>query len=581
MNEPLQIMFYGEGIGEASVNVKGLDITAVHKADSPNYLFVDVNIPSNAKAGEYTFNFKLGNKTIKYKYLIENRRKGAADVKGFDSSDLIYLIMPDRFANGNPANDSMPSTIEKGNRNDANGRHGGDIQGIIDHLDYLESLGVTAVWNTPLLLDNEARTTYHGYACADYYNIDPRYGSNEEFRNFVDEAHKRGIKVIMDFVTNHCGTAHWWMKDLPFKDWVNPNRSSKGAMSAYSDPYAAQIDADEFSRVWFAPSMPDMNMSNPFVRKYFTQCAIWWVEWSGLDSFRVDTFPYNDKLTMSQWCAGVRKEYPNISIVGECWINSPSGVSYWDGNKVNYDGYSSNLTSVMDFPLQSAIVNALKPKAESQQGGRGGSIGNMSIYNIISQDYLYPKPETLLLFASNHDTNRIADDFQADPKRTMLAFSVIATVRGIPQLYYGDEYLAQATKAERIGDGQKRSDFPGGWTEDEADFFHGKGMNADQKTVQDYTKALFNWRKGADVIHHGKTLHFRPVSGPYVYFRYNDDAKVMVAVNATEQSSDIDWDRISQMVKAGEHGKDVISGKTVNAGEKLTLEPMSSIIVEW
>lgn len=590
MKTNLQVMFYGEDIASSTVSAKGLKITGVHKADSPNYLFVDVEIPADAKPGTYTFKFKGPNGSFTHPYTISERSKDSAARKGYDSSDLIYLIMPDRFANGDLSNDSTADTAEKANRANANGRHGGDIQGIIDHLDYIKSLGATAIWSTPLLLDDEPRVSYHGYACSDYYNIDPRYGTNELYRTLVTESHKRDLKVIMDIVTNHCGTAHWWMKDLPFTDWVNPNGRSRGSMSAYMDPNGAQVDQDEFSRVWFAASMPDMNMQNPYLLKYFTQWAIWWIEYAGLDGFRVDTFPYNDKETMSLWCAAVMNEYPSFSIVGECWMGSPAQVSYWDGRKTNFDGYSSHLTSVMDFPLMNAIISSLRPAQQSQSGRR--SSGLSSVYDVIAQDYLYADPSSILLFPSNHDTNRIADDFQGDPRRVMMAMTIIATVRGIPQIYYGDEWLARASKAERPGDGDKRVDFLGGWAGDQQNLFTADGRSAEQNLVFDYMSKLFNWRKTASVIHHGRTVHFRPVAQqaqrgqeqsipPYIYFRYDDDAKVMVALNASESPVKIDWERIAQMTQDVKTGTDVITGSRVNVGAETFIPAMGSLVVEF
>lgn len=609
MNTPLQIMFYGENIGSMTVSVKGLNITGVHKAESPNYLFVDVDVPKNAKAGTYTFEFKAGSKTLSYPYKIESRSLGSSDRKGFDSSDLIYLIMSDRFANGDEKNDSTDDTAEKANRENANGRHGGDIQGIIDHLDYIKSLGATAIWNTPLLLDDEPRGSYHGYACSDYYHIDPRYGSNDLYKQFVTECHKRGIKVVMDVVTNHCGTAHWWMNDLPFSDWVNPRGSGRGSMSAYADPNGAKIDQDEFSRTWFSNSMPDMNMENPYLLKYFTQWAVWWIEWSGLDSFRVDTYPYNEKYTMSQWCANVLNEYPNFSIVGECWQGNPAQVSYWDGNKTNFDGFSSHLTSVMDFPLMSAMVSAFRPVAPiaDGQGGQRRAQGVNGIYDVVAQDFLYADPKTILLFASNHDTNRIADDFGGDPRRTKLAMTILATMRGIPQIYYGDEILARASKADRPGDGDKRIDFSGGWKGDKFDCFSAEGRSADQNDVWNHMAKLFNWRKTKDVIHSGNTMHFRPVAAqpqrpqngpqqgnvgsradqqppqtpPYIYFRYNDKEKVMVVINASDFDVDVDWSRIAEMTKDLKAGTDIVSGRKVTVGERFSVPAMDSAVVEF
>lgn len=574
MKTPLQIMFYGDGIGSCSVEVSGVVIKKVHKADSPNYLFVDVEVPSDAKPGEYIFYLKDGNQQLKVPYQIMARNPLSANKKGFNSSDVIMLYMPDRIGNGDPKNDNTDNTAEKADKTNANGRHGGDIQGVINQLDYWAQLGVTAIWGTPFLLDNEPRGSYHGYACADYYAIDPRYGDNDLFKTLVEQAHQRGMKVVMDVVTNHCGTAHWWMLDYPFTDWINPYSRNSVSMVVASDPNASEIDKASFHTSWFAPSMPDMNLANPFVVKYFTQWAIWWVEWSGLDSFRVDTFPYNDKEGIGQWCANVRNEYPGISIVGECWMDSPLMVSYWDGDSHNYDGYSSHLTSVMDFPLYSAIINALRPPRTSEngapaQGRRGNSIEG--VYNVLTQDFAYPDPQKIMIFAGNHDTNRLADDLDGDPKRVNVAITLIATLRGIPQIYYGNEIMFRLTAGERPSDGSKRVDFPGDLN----------GLTSYQQAVYQHTGKLFNWRKTAEVIHTGKTRQFRPVKGVYTYFRYNATDKVMVVVNGSDQPASFDWERVAEMTGDISKGRDVITGIEVTVGEPFSINPMESAVIEF
>lgn len=584
METELQIMFYGEGIADCTVYADGLMITGVHKADSPNYLFVDVEIPPDAAAGNYTFSFVSTKGTLTYSYNIAERIQNSATRKGFDSSDLVYLLMPDRFANGDASNDSTDDTAEKADRLDSDGRHGGDIQGIIDHLDYIHSLGATAIWSTPLLLDDEPKVSYHGYACSDYYKIDPRYGSNELYRTLVEEAHRRDIKIIMDMVTNHCGTAHWWMRDLPFTDWVNPRNVSRGEMTAYMDPNAATVDQDEFSRVWFDTSMPDMNLRNPYLLRYFIQWAVWWIEWADLDGLRVDTFPYNDKVAMAQWCAAVMYEYPSLSIVGECWMGSPSMIAYWDGLKTNFDSYSSNLTSVMDFPLMNAMISSLRP-SES-----GGSSNLSAVYDVVSQDYVYAEPRSLFIFPSNHDTNRLADDLKGDVRRTKLIMTLSATLRGIPQIYYGDEWLARSSKTENLRDGDKRVDFSGGWKDDRVNLFTAAGRSVEQNELFDYMARLFNWRKTADVIHNGNTVHFRPVAvkenqststPPYIYFRFNESSKVMVALNVSDRPVNIDWERIAEMTKTIRTGTDVLTGKKYIIGEETIIPAMEAIIIEF
>ncbi|MGN1210476.1 MAG: alpha-amylase family glycosyl hydrolase, partial [Candidatus Cryptobacteroides sp.] len=372
MKTPLQLMVYGEGISDYTVSVvgpaaedgtaelsKAVKVTGIHKADSPNYLFADVKVDASAAPGTYYLVFSDGDAPVfKFPYEIQARREGSAARKSFTTADLMYLIMPDRFANGDPSNDSTDDTADKLDRKALFGRHGGDLQGIINHLDYIADLGVTAIWCTPLLEDNQPEHSYHGYACTDYYHIDSRFGCNCLYKEYVAKAHEKGIKIVMDIVTNHCGSAHWWMKDLPFKDWIHQFPEYTGSNVCFStcmDTNASAKDLDIHESGWFDTSMPDMNLDNPYVLQYFKQWAVWWIEYADLDGLRVDTYPYNEKEPMSEWCKSVRNEYPDINIVGECWTSSIPQLAYWQGDNENKDGFNSNLPSIMDFPLYDAI----------------------------------------------------------------------------------------------------------------------------------------------------------------------------------------------------------------------------------
>lgn len=355
--------------------------------------------------------------------------EGSVARKSFTTADMIYLLMPDRFANGDASNDSTPHTRERADRSAFFGRHGGDLQGMIDHLDYIAGLGATAVWPTPLLLDDEPEGSYHGYACGDYYRIDPRFGSNELYREFVGKAHEHGLKVIMDIVTNHCGTGHWWMKDLPFRDWIHQFPEYTGTNVCFStnmDPNASRYDLDLQESGWFVPSMPDMNLDNPYVLQYFKQWAVWWIEYAGLDGFRVDTYPYNEKVPMSEWCAAVRREYPDFNIVGECWTSSIPQLAYWQGGNPNKDGFDSHLPSIMDFPLQEAICRALP--TDSLRWGEGMT----RVYDCLSHDFVYHDLSKMMIFVANHDTDRIGDIVRRNPDRLKLSMAMLATMRGHP-----------------------------------------------------------------------------------------------------------------------------------------------------
>jgi len=577
MKTPLQIMFYGDDLAGCDLTVKGdgLKIKAIHKADSKNYLFVDVDV---VRAGDYTFQFRRGGgKLVSVAYHIAERREGSAQRGSFSSADLIYLVMPDRFANGDPSNDNAAGTAEKVDRNEYFGRHGGDIQGLIDHLDYMQDLGVTALWATPVLLDNEPKESYHGYACADYYHVDPRLGTNDLYRELVAEIHKRGMKMIMDMVTNHCGAAHWWMQDLPFNDWINQFATftrTKHTKGAFADPNGSQYDRTMLTSGWFDTPMPDMNLRNPYVLQYFKQVAVWWIEWANLDGLRVDTYPYNDIVAMPKWTNAIRNEYPNINIVGECWSTSPVEVAWWDGATVNRDGYNSGLPAVMDFPLMGGMTDALKDDTD------GKTFPIQNIYNVLIEDFVYTDPRRLLIMLANHDTPRLADLMKQDPKKVELALALLATMRGIPQMYVGDE-LMFVSKDVKFGHGSARIDFPGGWKEDKVDLFDSTQRSAAQNDVFDYARKLFNWRKTADVVHNGRTLHFFPSDNCYTYFRYDNKNVVMVVINAMPVPEDVEWVKMKEITATLKEGKDVITGKKVVANQPLTVDAGTAMIVEF
>lgn len=583
METPLQIMVYGDAIGGYDVTLKeqnkGVAIEKVHTADSKNYIFIDVKIAADAKIGDYTFIFSDGKQKFDYKYSISERRHNSAQRESYNSSDVVYLLMPDRFANGDTTNDTTCNTQEGVKRDEPFGRHGGDLQGIIDNLDYIADLGATAIWTTPLLEDDEPEGSYHGYACSDYYHIDPRYGDNNLFRHYVKEAHKRDLKVIMDVVSNHCGIAHWWMKDLPFKNWINNIENpifTSHAMSTHFDPNASETDLAVLEKGWFVESMPDMNLDNPFVLQYFKQWAVWWAEWSDLDGFRVDTYPYNEKVPMSEWVAAVRKEFPNISIMGECWISSPAHLAYWDGNITNRDGFTTNLPMIMDFPLRDAILAGLN----SDNPGWGE--GMTKVYDALSHDFLYGDPRTLLIFMGNHDTPRVADVLKKDMSRLKLATIMMATMRGVPQIFAGDELMFVSDNSDNISDhGDLRIDFPGGWEGDSINIFEAQGRTEQQSELFDFTRKLLQWRKGAEVIHNGKTKQFHSRDNAYCYFRYDDKKVVMVYINNSNESKEIDWSKYSEITDGLTTGIDIITGEEITKGNKIEVPHKSAVIIEF
>lgn len=577
MKTPLQIMLYGKDLSgyKARFVEPQLSVTGVHNAESRNYLFVDVAIADDAPAGNYTLVLERGDERLTVSYPIARRRAGSAERSSFGPQDMVYLLMPDRFANGDRSNDSTSDTAEKADRANLHSRHGGDIKGITDRLDYMAELGVTALWSTPLLLDDEPAYSYHGYACADYYKIDPRYGSNEEYFSMVEKAHERGIKVIMDVVTNHCGLAHWWMTDLPFAAWLHPESRTNSIFSTALDVNASQHDRDACNLGWFDAPMPDMAIEHPFLLQYFKQVFVWWVERADLDGLRVDTYPYNDLKAISQWTAAVREEYPNLNIVGECWTSSPAMVAYWDGNTPNRDGYNTNLASVMDFPLQESIAGGLANR------NPGWGEGMMKVYNSLAHDFLYEDPRTLMIFLDNHDTDRFADVVKGDTALMKLGLTMLATMRGVPQLYYGTEFMFRSADMSQ-GHGGARVDFRGGWRGDKRSLFTKSGRSAKEQELFEFTKQLFNWRKGESVIHNGRTTHFIPTENTYVYFRYDADTAVMVVINASDKEHSIDWAKYGEITENyAVSGRDVISDEVIEVGNRLMIPAKSSKIIKF
>jgi glycosidase len=582
MNTPLQLMINGQGVASYDVAIlpegQGVEVAAVHKADSPNYLFVDVAIAEDAKAGEYTLRFTNGRTKYDVSYLIEERREGSRERESFTTADFVYLIMPDRFANGDVSNDNTDDTAEKVNRSNPGRRHGGDLQGMIDHLDYIADLGATAIWSTPLLLDDENGASYHGYSCSDYYRIDPRYGSNELYKKYVEECHNRGIKVIMDIVPNHSSTTHWWYDDQPFVDWTHQWDSytqSNWTFSTNMDFNASKSDLYQMESGWFDRSMADMNLDNPYLLNYFKQWAVWWIEYSNLDGFRVDTYPYNEKGPMSEWCKAVMAEYPNFNIVGEVWTSSIPQLAYWQGGNYNKDGFNSHLKSIMDFPLHDAIRTAM-----TEGGSKGGwGQGMTRIYDVLSHDFVYHDLSNMMIMAANHDTDRIADVCEGDVKLMKIVHTLLCTMRGMPQILYGDELMFRSTDRSK-GHPTLRVDFPGGWEGDEVNLFNRDEQTGDQKELFDYTRHLMNWRKSKEVIHSGKTLHFIDRDNTYAFFRYNDTDVVFVYVNNSDSERIVPWRRYSEISTELKEGRDVVTGEQVTM-ENLRVAPHTARVIEF
>lgn len=577
-NPELQIMFYGKNIAQYEASVSNnVVIKNVVKTENPNYIFITIDT-KNTPASDFVFSFKNKNKVaFTKKYTLKARRPNSAQRKSFDSSDMIYLIMPDRFANGNPNNDTDKSLNEKADRNTPGGRHGGDIEGIIKHLDYLEELGVTALWSTPLCEDNDKTHSYHTYGQSDVYRIDPRYGTNEDYARLSAELKKRNMKLIKDYVTNHWGAEHWMYKDLPTYDWVHqfPGFSqSNYRMTTQFDTNASAIDAKNCMDGWFVPSMPDLNQSNPLVLNYLIQNAIWWIEYADLDGFRVDTYSYNDKVGIAKWTKAITDEYPYFNIVGEVWMHDQAQMSYWqkDSPISAIQSYNSYLPSVMDFTLHDAFGSVFNEDKASWNDGM------IKVYDNFANDFLYANTNNLLTFVENHDTGRFNQIYKNDFKKYQMAMALIATVRGIPQTYYGSEIGMAGDKGK--GDADIRQDFPGGWNGDKNNAFVKSGRTEEQNKFFDFTSKLFQWRKNKTVIHSGKMTHYIPEDNIYVYFRYDDKETVMVVINNTVETKTFKTKRFQENIKNFTSGKDILTGKSIDIKNEISLDGKSVLILE-
>lgn len=577
-NTSLQLMVYGDDITllTPETDYPGVEIESIVRAQSPNYLFINLRIKPDTKPGTFDIRFLKSSKTVQtVKYTLNQRNEGSAERQGFSDKDVIYLLFPDRFANGNPENDNVKGYPDKANRVDLFGRHGGDIKGIMNHLDYMNELGITALWTTPMLEDNQPGGSYHHYATTDYYKIDPRFGSNEDYKNLVEACHENGIKVIIDLIPNHCGSAHPWMKDLPFDDWFHGGTTytqTNYQIATTNDPYASETDRDLNFDGWFVRDMPDLNQNNPFMLTYLKQFTIYWLEYAGIDGIRVDTYPYNDPEKAAEWTKAIIAEYPNLNIVGECWQHSPAEVAYWQSGTLNYDGYDSGLPSVMDFALHDQIMVAFN---ENEMGWNNGV---RRLWQILSQDYFYADPYNLVTLLENHDTQRFSTIVGNDMQKYKLGMLFLLTTRGIPQLYYGSEILMGGDK--NVGDGDIRRDMPGGWASDDRSVFIPEQRTKTEAEVFNYVKKLVKYRTSNPVMQDGKLLHFIPENNVYVYFRYNDKKTVMVILNNSLEKQSLQLDRFSQIMQGLSIASDVMTGEQMKLGTNMEIAGKTGLLLE-
>ncbi len=575
-NENLQLMIYGKKLNNYNLEIDypGIKIKEVITPDNPDYLFVNIIISKEAKPGTFNILFKQDDKVKeKYKYQLLERKENSANRSGFNSSDVIYLIMPDRFANANSSNDNMPHMLEKLDRDNPDGRHGGDLQGISNHIDYIKELGATALWLNPVYENNQKKYSYHGYSITDYYKVDPRLGTNDEYNNLVSECHTKGLKVIMDMIFNHCGSNHWWMDNLPDDNWIHSfpefTRTNYRA-SVVVDPYASKYDSKKMQNGWFDKTMPDLNQDNPLLATYLIQNSIWWIEYSGIDGIRMDTEAYPSQRFMTNWSKHVHREYPDFTILGEVWIGNAGIISYWNTKQKN--SYISGLNSLFDYPLYDAIKKGFNEE-------EAWSAGMVRMYDVLTEDFLYKNPSQMIVFADNHDVERLYSMVNEDYGKFKNIMAFILTTRGVPLIYYGDEILM--TGLEKNGHGDIRKDFPGGWPNDTINAFVATERSTQQNEAFDYVSKLLNYRKNSSTLQYGKLKHFIPEDGIYVYFRYiNKKECIMIILNNRDTNFVLKTERFNECLKNYSSALNIVNNEYLNDISKISIQAKEPIILE-
>jgi len=570
----LQIMLYGKNIADYSVEFKdnALIINRKIKTDNPNYLFLYVET-QGAKAGTYQLNIWKGREKQTLDFKLYNRVPNSANRVSFSSADAVYLLMPDRFANGNPANDNLPNYIQKVDRKTPGARHGGDIQGIIEKVPYLANLGITALWTTPMFENNDTEYSYHHYATSDYYKIDERLGTTEDYKRLSEVCHLNNIKLIIDIVPNHCGSSHWWLKDLPAKDWFHiweKYTATNYRLNPHTDIHAAEIDKEILTKGWFSHNMPDFNLENPLVFDYLSQVYVYWIELVGIDGIRVDTYPYNDINLASLFIKSIRAEYPRMTIVGECWLKTPSEIAFYQSGTFNHKNFNSQMQSVMDFPLKDVFETALTEEDAWDKG-------LIKFYNHFAMDFVYRNPNMIMNFLDNHDITRYSVTVKKDVAAYKMALAILCTTRGYPQIYYGTEIMLDGTENSYEG---ARFDFPGGWKEDKRNAFTEEGRTAVENEIFRYLQKLLHFRKSSTALQTGEMKHFIPQNGTYFYFRYNDNQLVMVAVNNSKQSKTVDLERFNEMNIIGSQAVEVTTGQKYSLNKTLTIPARTALVLE-
>ena len=581
-NAKLQLMVYGEGVGKAQVSTAwpGVRIDSVVRLDSPNYLLVYLDL-GDAKAGNMPLVFTQGKQKSTINYRLREREMSGEQRRGFSNADVLYMLMPDRFASSGTKKHPMPGlNTYRVDRSQPSLRHGGDLEGIRQHLDYFTQLGVTALWFTPVLENNtpdeNTQSTYHGYATTDYYRVDPRFGTNDDYRRLINDAHAKGLKVVMDMIFNHCGITHPWVKEMPSRNWFNrPDYKNHYLQTSYKltpvlDPYASKVDMDETVDGWFVPEYPDLNQRNPHVLRYLIQNSIWWIETVGIDGIRMDTYPYADREAMAKWMARINQEYPNFNTVGETWVTEPAYTAAWqEGSKLST--IDSHLKTVMDFAFFDRINRAKNEETDGWWNGLN------RVYNALCYDYLYPNPSSVMAFIENHDTDRFLGN-GSDTLALKQALALLLTMNRIPQLYYGTEVLMKGTKEKT--DGDVRKDFPGGFPGDKQNAFTAEGRTKEQNAMFVWLSRLLHWRKGNDVITQGRQTHFIPFNGIYVLARTLDKRRVLTIMNGTSKSATMPVARYAEVIGDAHEARDVLTGRTINLQNDIKLAPRATLVLE-
>ncbi len=590
MRDPsLQLMIHGKNVGKARsvvINWPGITVKKVQAVENPNYLFVDLVIGAAASAGSLSIRLQGPGLSsyIAWELKAKNPGDGTTRIQGVTQADFIYLLMPDRFANGDPSNDSYPEMRDTiADRRDPFSRHGGDLAGIAQHLDYIKSLGVTTIWPTPVTENDMPRTTesasrrstYHGYAFTDQYHVDRRFGGNAAYKKLIDSAHAKGLKFMQDAVYNHVGTDHWFIRDLPMKDWVNQwpvytNTSYRDQPEV--DPYASNVDRELSVSGWFTPFMADLNQRNPYVSNFLIQYAIWQTEEFGIDGWRVDTYFYSDRDFLNRINSALLKEFPKLTVFGEASVQSVINSAYFTQNNLDV-GFKHNLYGVLDFPMYYAFSDGVRQRF-------GWGEGVTRVYNTLAQDIAYKDPTHNCIFLDNHDMDRFYSVAGENYQKYKMGINWLLTLRGVPQLYYGTEILMKNFKDPT--DAEVRRDFPGGFPGDTVNKFVRQGRTDAEQAALTYVSALANFRKTSAAITAGNLMQYVPVNGIYVYFRYTDKQTIMVISNTSADAVKPDWARFSERAAHFSKCRNVVTGEmadlndlTVAAGESVVLEMMT------